>query len=718
MTYTVDGEDVHYRWGDEEAGDLLLSRMNVFDRHCASVYVTEKTDVAFRPLGLDLFDKLADACGRVRTNLEKERELLKSQTLRPLPVPPDTVVQRLLVSLTSLTDPEHVKELASLSDDDRDRAAELTRILQDFRSDERDKKAQETELRTQRAKVLLEALGAIAQASSDSAIEDLGLAHHKARSAAQAVAELHASAFSDQPLPSTGSGAWRQMWDAAKRYSRGDAYPQEDFPFTARGSRCVLCQEKLTPDASSRLRGFREFLTSDAQAEYDRANAEYEEHLSNINADLSLPGSAALALSELAIDDSDLAEAIRETVVAANDRKELTLRALAEDEFTAPDLPKLPDLDDALRGHIETLESHSAALREANPRKRITALQRELDELEARQQLALHLDDILEEIRRKTEIAAYKNCISDTHTAAITRKSVQVTEQAVTDQLVTAFEEELLALAFRDVEVHLVPAGGSRGSLYHELRLRRAPGVDVGSVVSDGQSRCLSIAAFFAELVTADHTSAILFDDPVSSLDHTWRRHVARRLVKEAQTRQVVVFTHDVVFLVELTDTATKLNVDLQHQHLFNDGVNAGRLIEGLPWVAERVSRRIRHLRHLRQNAEKVYHSGELEQYRQKTEYIYGRLRESWERGIEEVLLNETVERYRKSIETRRTRCLADITSSDLDAIDAGMTKCSTWMSGHDSPPADNAPVPGPDEVAEDIEALAGWVGEIRARRN
>lgn len=95
-------------------------------------------------------------------------------------------------------------------------------------------------------------------------------------------------------------------------------------------------------------------------------------------------------------------------------------------------------------------------------------------------------------------------------------------------------------------------AGGERGALYHKLVLTRAPGIELPKIVSEGEARCLSIAAFFAELSTADDLSTILFDDPVSSLDHKWRRNVASRLVEEAKRRQVVVFTHDVVFLLAL----------------------------------------------------------------------------------------------------------------------------------------------------------------------
>src|SRR5690606_37295127 len=56
--------------------DEFISRVSVFDTQCAAVYLSEKTDVAFRPFGLDLFDKLVKVCKAVRVKLESERRSL------------------------------------------------------------------------------------------------------------------------------------------------------------------------------------------------------------------------------------------------------------------------------------------------------------------------------------------------------------------------------------------------------------------------------------------------------------------------------------------------------------------------------------------------------------------------------------------------------------------------------------------------------------------
>ena len=59
IKFTADGESCDHLWDDNQPHNELLSRVSVFDHHCASVYVAQRTDVAFRPMGLDLFDKLS-----------------------------------------------------------------------------------------------------------------------------------------------------------------------------------------------------------------------------------------------------------------------------------------------------------------------------------------------------------------------------------------------------------------------------------------------------------------------------------------------------------------------------------------------------------------------------------------------------------------------------------------------------------------------------------
>ena len=136
-----------------------------------------------------------------------------------------------------------------------------------------------------------------------------------------------------------------------------------------------------------------------------------------------------------------------------------------------------------------------------------------------------------------------------------------------------------------------------------------------------------------------------------------------------------------------------------------------------LPWVAMSVKKRIGVLNDMWQRAEKLHRTATREKYEREAVYIYGRLRETWERALEEVLLGGGVERFRNSVESQRVRHLSDITDEDCSALGEGMTKSSRWLAGHDQAAAENVSVPNPDELQEDISALEVWVSRINRRR-
>jgi hypothetical protein len=423
-----------------------------------------------------------------------------------------------------------------------------------------------------------------------------------------------------------------------------------------------------------------------------------------------------LSLEQLDLHHPEQAAVVEKLLLELEARRSVLQRWVAAVEVQAVP-PWTIDAPVAVEELVEGLRARAAALLTSKSRDEKADLSAELAELSARDALGHALTSVEAEIDRKKKIAAFELCLGDTRTNAITAKSTQVTKATVTDTLVAAFAEELKRLRFRHVEVELKPAGGGRGSLYHQLVLRRAPGQHVADVVSEGEARCLSIASFFAELATAANPGAILFDDPVSSLDHHWRELVAQRLVEEAKTRQVIVYTHDIVFLLALDAAAQKQKVNCAHQHLRREHAGAGVASPDLPWVAMGVSKRIGWLKSAWQGADKLHRTASREAYEKEAVFIYGRLREAWERGFEEVLLGDAVQRYRPSVETNRASMLHDITEQDCEELREGMSKSSRWLPGHDAAAAESAEVPEPDELKRDIAELEAWVKRIRGRR-
>ena len=718
---------IKYRVGDEPesrewAGngeDEFVSRVSVFDTQCAAVYLTEKTDVAFRPFGLDLFDKLVRACKAVRAQLEREQGTLSSNALASVQVqiPEGTAVSKLLGNITSLTNPEAVHSLAQLSSEEDARLALLEKSLLDLQANDPEKLIRQLTLRSGRLETLARHLEDVEAALSVEAVDAVFSARKKARRKSKEAKKLREATFQSGMLTGTGSEPWSTLWKTARKFSEELAYPGQAFPVLEDKSRCVLCQQDLDHAARHRLQEFENFVASTAENELRQAREAFTQQRKAFT-DLNVsPGVIDETLEEIRIEHELVADAITTAFSTAEERRKAVALALSKDQDLAPDCPNVPSVTGEVDALAQQIAERVSTLRTSandDVRKQMNA---EAQELRARKLLAQHEQVVLDEIDRKKRYAAYGLCIDDTKTRTITQKSTAVTRVVVTQKLKQSFQAELSNLAFRHVEVELKEAGGTEGVLYHKLVLTRAPGIELPKVVSEGEQRCLSIAAFFAELSTADDPSGIIFDDPVSSLDYRWRENVAHRLVEEAKTRQVIVFTHDVVFLLFLKQFAQEQNVEQLDQHVRQLPMGAGVCVEELPWVALPVKKKIGYLKKELQAADKLFRQGQQSAYEKDATYLYGLLREAWERALEEVLLGGIVERFRPSVQTLQIGTIADICTEDCMTLDAAMTKCSRWLPGHDQAAAARAPVPRPSELKEDIEALENWVSAIRQRR-
>lgn len=718
IKYTVNS-DVEAREWTGEAKDASISRVSVFDTQSASVYLTEKTDVAFRPFGLDLFDKLVQACKAVRSRLESEQRALNTSVLGSLPqdMHETTAVARLLRGLTSLTTPESVNNLATLSEEDLARRQLLEKSLLDLQANDPEKLARQLRLQVGRTTTLVQHLGMVEASLSDAAVEGIFTARSEWLRKQEEAERLRAATFPSTVLGGTGSEEWKAMWRAARELSETRSYPGQPFPVVHGGARCLLCQQGIEHGAAHRLEQFEAFVASATERELMERTTEFDTKRRDVQEIEVCTNAMTEVIKELRIEHEGLAAEVDTVMTSLELRRTAVADALLRNTPLPQGLHPMVTIQARVAALADQLDERIKTLLGDTGADKKKALLAEVQELRARGLLAEKQEQVLKEIERKKQLAAYELCLNDTKTAAITQKSSALTKAVVTQRLKASFQEELQALEFRHVEVELKEVGGAEGVLYHKLVLARAPGVDLPKVVSEGEQRCLSIAAFFAELSTADDRSGIVFDDPVSSLDYRWRESVARRLVAEAHERQVIVFTHDVVFLLLLKQFAKDAQLEPLDQHVRKLASGAGVVIEELPWVAMPVKKKIGYLKSQWQAADKLHREGSQTLYEKDAQYLYGLLREAWERALEEVLLCKVVERYRPGVQTQQVLAIADITEEDCRTLDAAMTKCSRWLPGHDEAAAARAPVPGPDALKADIEQLEGWIDVINKRR-
>lgn len=322
------------------------------------------------------------------------------------------------------------------------------------------------------------------------------------------------------------------------------------------------------------------------------------------------------------------------------------------------------------------------------------------------------------EIYRQKKVSLLNSCIGKCNTRSITVLSNDLTTSYVSQSLKDNFKSELRKLGFNHVRIE-TETKGARGKQYHFLRLDEpnSNNVSLKDILSEGEHRCISLATFLSELSLSEHNSSIIFDDPVSSLDHKWRDRIGGRIVEEAIKRQVIVFTHDITFLLMLQEHSERAGANLEIKSLTRKKKETGIIASNPPWDAMAVGKRIGLLKNAYQALEKIERTETEEVYKEKAKPLYGKLRETWERFVEEVMLNGVIQRFGREVQTMRIKAIIDLTDSDYSILDENMSKCSKYFWGHDSSGALIENMPDSSEFLSDIKVLEDFIKSIRDRR-
>jgi energy-coupling factor transporter ATP-binding protein EcfA2 len=289
------------------------------------------------------------------------------------------------------------------------------------------------------------------------------------------------------------------------------------------------------------------------------------------------------------------------------------------------------------------------------------------------------------------------------------------TRLLVTNTIRDAFASETTALSIADRRLELTQEASGYGSTKFKVSLIRNPKAKVEKVLSEGEHRCVALAAFLAELSTAHNRSGVIFDDPVSSLDHNYRELVAARLVKEAVSgRQVIVFTHDIPFLMMLDEEARNKSLNPNYQCVNRADDRAGICVQGAPSKAQPVPEIVSKVEKRLATTRVLHASGRQDEWSDQVKAMAGLMRDGWERASE-FAVSPVVRRFNNAVHTGGLRKVTVLTDADCDDLKEGYGFCCTHC--HTDPPGVNRPMPTPDKMNDEITRLRNWFDSVRTRQ-
>jgi energy-coupling factor transporter ATP-binding protein EcfA2 len=698
-------------WRKGEASTAILSAISVFDAAAGSVHVAGPNEIAYTPFPLLVLARLARIADNLRVKLNTEVRQLTEQlppTVTKHQCSSGTAAGKLLQGLSSTTMPAEVEALCTLTNVEK---AELAGLRKDLADDPATIAKRSTTL-AQRLEALAKLFRAIAQAMDDAALlRIVGLKREIALLNAAAEAEAKRR-FAGDPLP-VGNPEWHVLWTAAKEYAEFHAHPGDAFPQTSGGNVCVLCQRPHDEESADRLERFRAFVADELGKRLDAARAALSAAVAFDGIDYLRPVRIREVRDFLAqIGEAVLADAISAFLIRAAWRMRWLHRADGtSDPQHAPELASSPDALIALT--IDALNGKARALQGAATSPERKALQARHDELSDRDWLSVVKDDVLKAISLKARTAALETLLPQTARAKITIQSTTLAKLLVTDRLRDRFVKEVAELGISRLRVELRQEKSEAGQPKFKVSFVAKPSESVGAVLSEGELRCLAIAAFLAELETAEGTSGIVLDDPICSLDHAHRERVAERLASEATHRQVIIFTHDVPFLSQLQQACRAAKAPLLMRLVSRGGAGPGFCHDDAPPTHRPIRDAIAAVARDIENKRRIYDTGDPDWVNCVTSFG-GILRKLWERAVEDVL-SPVFTRWTPKIDTSGFSQLTVLTLEDHKVMREGFGLCSIWE--HYQPAAANTPQASADDIAAEATKLAAWIDDIKARQ-
>lgn len=727
VRYLEDGQDeaTLVDWVDGTPPPAPISRISVFDTANARLYVDKQNRIGFLPGEIGLLESHGLHRAELDVLFRNEIKLLDARL--KVPPPAGYSLKGAAWSLVTRLDPKskvplpastELEKLADFTEVDDTELMELERALVSDPSTMAAKR--------RRAKSVLEKLsasaGEVERLLSVDAASVFLEATRRASSTAEAATLAATSEFEGLPLPDVGLPAWRLMYEFARKYAASIAPQGHDHLGLGEGEACLLCQQPLDANAIRRMVSFENFVAGAANKAAESAEAERKAMaLELLTFNISTPEAIELALGEFA-DLSALRKQSLSKVIAffvsAGNRRTALLGATPQTE-----LETLPSLEVAvtafLASEFEALETEALIEDKAAADDATRATDRaRRDHLKDCKKLKDDLPTLLARLRDLQERAKLLECCNEVETGSVSRLITSMRRGLVMEKLEARILSEIEALGLAHIPFAVNDRSEDSQS-YFEVALHGVKATANNRVLSEGEQRALALACFLAEVGGDESRHGMIIDDPVSSLDHLRIRKVAKRLVDEAaKGRQVVIFTHNLLFFNEVVDAAAQCSpsVPVVRNYISKSAVAGFGLINETdePWIAQPVNKRIETLR-TRLKAFEAVADFTDEPWRRTAKDFYTDLRETWERLVEEVLLGKVVERFNTDVRTQSLRGVV-ISDEDHKQVYWAMKRVSE-RSGHDMAPGRAIPVPTPVEMKADLDVIDKFRVEANKRK-
>lgn len=690
-----------------ESKDKRLQQCDVFDTRISGAYISSSNSVSYEPFVFQVLTELAEIAGRIEKRIKFKLDNLST---REFEIPNDfkdlDAVKWISCLSGNATIPEDCKEWTTTDENKKNVLKEL------FESKDDESKLKILEHNRNNIKDILNDILGI----NDSISGENGRKCLKAYAVlkdAKRQFELTKKLFlenaQEQDRVSVSVGEWKQLWQLGRSYYESYLIDKERIPFATQGSICPMCLQPLVDDTLKRFASVDEYVNGKSSDLLKTAHKSFTDLVEKTLYHRFTEEGVRAKLQGVIDEDS-----FKDVLGFYSD---LRLFGLSENEDKAVEYIKCGDVKnvyDRLKSKLDEVESEIKGISELREQTTLDKRKVELKTLEYRYWVNLHLNDVQDAINRlktKSELEDAKRYI---RTNSITLKSNELADELITEEFINRFNSELSRLA-KNLRVKLEKEKSVKGKSPYRVVLdttdkaRKSP----QDILSEGEQRIVSLAAFFADAAGRNERTPIIIDDPISSLDYHYEEAATKRITELARERQVIIFTHRISLLVGLSEQCDKVGVDFTERHIrgtmsgkgvvdFED-IYHGNIVKQLKGIKDRISE-IKNM------------DVDSREYIDSCSRIFTQMRICIERSLEDVFFQNMVKRFSRRIMTGKILKMDRISKEDCKIIDSMMTKYS--FAEH-SQPEDSAAINiNLDDTLTDIDKFVKWIKEYNNKIN
>ncbi|UBZ10714.1 AAA family ATPase [Leeuwenhoekiella palythoae] len=680
----------------------------VFDGKGVFKQLSEKNEFEFRPAGLSFFAEYTNAVIRVEQKLNSDIATKNSgNTADDLSAlfDEESEIKTIVQNLNAQTNIDDLKKHTPFSDADK---VEKEKIQKQNDELLLASKGKEKELKNFGAikkqlaenKTSIENLNKYFEGGYLTKIKDAitDCVNKKATAKAEGIEN-----FKTDKIEGIGTEEWKNFIVAAEAFAKKQKAENGVYP--ENGDNCILCQQPLSGEAENLITNYWQFIKSVAEENAKKAQetlAKVKQAFEKLNFDL-FPKDNTLTVWLTEKYPNEL-EALK--------KKLSKQKALAQNIIS--------DIQNNTANERE--EKKISMVQHTNIEKAIDESIKVIKEDEQAKQLAklLNAKTLLEHKEKfNTHFSKFETYVNNqvwlkkAAKANFAKRKITDTEKTLSDKYfnqkyIYVFNEECQKLNGNfGIDINHT---GSAGKSYRQLKLK---GTNPNAVLSEGEQKVIAIADFLAEMQLSEINKGIIFDDPVTSLDEKRKSEIAERLVNESLQKQVVVFTHDLVFVSSLIGHCKDLNIIYQCHWIENgDGNQPGTI-----WLNNTPS------------FEKGYKtSGKAQEYyteakksppeirEDKIKNGFAALRTSYETLVVFGLFNGVVQRFeeRVSVDSLGTVIFNnELREKVLDSF----YQCCRYMEGHSHSDKYSFKKPSLENLNEEIQRFNEINKEIKEKR-